>query len=203
MVVFLNCSNNNKAATVFNSFHQAIQDFGLPSRVRTDKGMENVDVAWFMLNHPKLGPNRGSHITGRSVHNQRIERLWRDVFAGCTHVYYQLFYEMEETGILDADNEAHIYALHFVFTPRINRSLKIFAEGFNNTPISTEHRLSPIQLWTRGILEGRTPTDYNLNVSYFIVINRAGFVQDFFPLIANFCSLTDSGCYRSLQRLVQ
>ncbi len=58
---------------------------------------------------------------------------------------------------------------------------ELFAEGFNNTPISTEHRLSPIQLWTRGILEGRTPTDYNLNVSYSIGVNNVTSHRSFLP----------------------
>ena len=101
MIVFLRCSTNNRASTVFDAFQSAVEKFGLPSRVRSDKGKENTDVAWFMLSHPLRGPNRGSHITGRSVHNQRIERLWRDMFSGCIFVFYHLFCYMEACGVLD------------------------------------------------------------------------------------------------------
>ena len=80
MIVFLECHTNNRASTVYRLFHNALQTYGLPSRVRSDKGRENCDVAWFMLSHPLRGPTRGSHIAGRSVHNQRIERLWRDLY---------------------------------------------------------------------------------------------------------------------------
>lgn len=86
-IVFLRCSTNNRASTVFDAFQSAVEKFGLPSRVRSDKGKENTDVAWFMLSHPLRGLDRGSHITGRSVHNQRIERLWRDMFSGCIFVF--------------------------------------------------------------------------------------------------------------------
>ena len=48
-----------------------------------------------MLSHPLQRPDRGSHIAERSVHNQRIEPLWRDLFCGCLHVYYNLLYAME------------------------------------------------------------------------------------------------------------
>ena len=114
MIVYLHAATNNRASAVFQQLHEAVQCFGLPSRVRSDKGGENVDVAWFMLNHPQRGPDRGSQIAGRSVHNQRIERLWRDVFFGCTYLFYYLFYTMENFHILDPSNECHFICLLFI-----------------------------------------------------------------------------------------
>ena len=75
--VMLKCTVNNTAATLPKCFLEAVRQFGIPSRVRSDKGLENVGIADFMIE--KRGGNRGSMITGPSTHNQRIERLWRDV----------------------------------------------------------------------------------------------------------------------------
>ena len=79
--VYLKAADNNRADTVYNAFIQAVDQYGLPSRVRADHGGENVQVARFMMHQPNAPPH--PFIMGRSVHNQRIERLWRDLFQGC------------------------------------------------------------------------------------------------------------------------
>ena len=66
--VFLKVSPNNTARTVLEAFRQAVSCYGLPERVRSDKGGENVLVAEYML--ANRGPS--SFIAGRSVHNQRF-----------------------------------------------------------------------------------------------------------------------------------
>ena len=97
LIVYLKCATNNKADTVLECFHDAITTFGTPSRLRTDKGGENVKL-WEEMEYSR-GPNRGSFIAGSSVHNQRIERLWRDVWMYVANEYYYTFQAMEVEGL--------------------------------------------------------------------------------------------------------
>jgi hypothetical protein len=96
LVIYLKCATNNKSETVLDNFTLAIDKYGVPSRIRTDKGGENV-LLWEEMERLR-GCDRGSYIAGSSVHNQRIERLWRDVWTYAAHEYYYTFQSLEAEG---------------------------------------------------------------------------------------------------------
>ena len=168
LMMYLKASTNNSANTALNAFLSATEEYGLPSRVRMDRGGENVKIAQFMLDHPERGPHRHSAITGRSIHNQRIERFWRDLFTGCISFFYYFFYSLEEAHIIDVNDLHDIYALHFVFLPIIQDHLDMFRAGWANHRLRTEGNKTPQQLWTIGFQNAAEENDAamtGLNVS--------------------------------------
>ena len=151
LVTYLQCSDNNRADTVHKLFIEACREYNVPSRVRCDFGGENVDVARWMIEN--RGCSRSSVITGSSVHNARIERLWRDLRRVVVRPYANLFYYMESCGILDPLDDVHLFALHFIYLPRINKSLTEFRLQYMHHPMRTANNRSPFQLFHEGVLQ--------------------------------------------------
>lgn len=162
-IVYLHCSDNNRASTVLSSFTGAVALHGLPSKVRSDLGGENVDVWRFMVEQHST---TSAVITGSSTHNERIERLWRDVFRCVGILFYETFRKLEDDQQLDCLNEVDLFCLHYVFLPRINAALKSFTESWNNHSISTAGNLTPNQLYIQGaIQQNMVPTIPRLSAS--------------------------------------
>ena len=96
---------------------QACVTHGLPEKVRSDLGGENIEVWRYLIEQHR---SESAVITGFSTHNEGIERLWRDVMRCVSSIYYGVFKQLEEEGKLDPLNELDMYCLHKVYLPRIN-----------------------------------------------------------------------------------
>ena len=110
--MYLKFSTMNMACTVLDLIINTTKQFRLPSRVRADQGDENVDIVRYIFSHHLHRPSRRSFIARNSCHNQRFERLWRDVFSVILSIFYRVFWYLEENGSLDISDKVHLYALH-------------------------------------------------------------------------------------------
>ena len=84
VITYLSCYNNNRAHTELSEFLRGVESFGLPSRVQTDQGGENVEIAWYMFSHTEREDGRGSQLTGKGVLPTITERC----MLCCTFKYY-------------------------------------------------------------------------------------------------------------------
>jgi hypothetical protein len=151
LMVFCKVSDNNKAETVLQYFKAAEKINGKCSRLRCDYGGENMHVAQYMLED--RGINRSSVLTGSSIRNQRIERIWRDCSRSVIKLFSRVFGYLEERDkTLDYTDAVCRVCLHYVFIPRIQQLIDEWVLAWNNHPISGCGNLSPLQLREAGFL---------------------------------------------------
>ncbi|KAK7018052.1 hypothetical protein VNI00_018425 [Paramarasmius palmivorus] len=153
MVTGIQASNNNRAETVLQLFLDAINTHQTPSRVRGDHGVENLDVARYM--EENYGVERGSYIWGRSVHNIRIERLWRDVTQGFGTKWYNFFFELEAQHGLSPDVDEHIWLLHHLFLPSVDQDALEWAGAWNSHKLRLDgsRDRSPSDMFLFGVIQ--------------------------------------------------
>ncbi|XDV52397.1 hypothetical protein PO909_021128, partial [Leuciscus waleckii] len=161
-IMCLNAATDNRASTALCFFKEATERYGVPSRVRADQGVENVEIAKFMFS--VCGTDRGSFMSGKSVHNQRIERLWRDVRVCVTSKYCDTLQSLERDHQLDLSSATDLFCVHFIFLPNLKADLEIFAAGWNHHPLRTEGNLSPEQKWHIGLMQTQIDQPENLEV---------------------------------------
>jgi hypothetical protein len=119
---------------VLELFLDAIVDYGIPSRVRGDRGGENKDVAVLMI--LIRGLNRASFMWGSSTHNTRIERLWVEVGSQFARMWRAFFLRLEQFHHLDRKNPHHLWVLHILFLTEINMDCKAFQASWNSKPLT-------------------------------------------------------------------
>ena len=113
---------------------------------RSDAGLENA-----LLMVGLQGRGRGSHVVVTSVHNQRIERLWRDVYTlETTLLSYDMLWH-EDVGFLEPTKPRHILYLHLTFWQLICKQLAAFARSWNTHGLQSEHHLTSLPLWMRSM----------------------------------------------------
>ena len=89
-------------------------------------------------------------LIGSSTHNERVERLWRDVYRDVTSFFVATFKALESEQMLDPVNEVDIFCLHYIFIPCVNQCLHDFQGAWNNHALSTEGNMTPLQLFVEG-----------------------------------------------------
>ena len=143
LVTYAKASDNNKADTVLTLFQESVAKYGRPIRIRTDHGGENIRV-W-----EEMVRNNGERgvIAGKSVKNQRVERLNSDLNRQVNYPFAEIFGDLESRGELNVKNDVDLFCLHYVFLPRVNKAIHGFVSSYNYHSLSSERNATPLQLF--------------------------------------------------------
>ena len=88
-----------------------------------------------------------SFLTGLSTRNRCIEHLWTDVVECVVTIFTSLFMFTEANNLLDPGSDDDMFALHYVFLPRVQRLLDRFVQRFNMHSVLTEISTENVELY--------------------------------------------------------
>ena len=131
--------------------------YSLPSHVQSDQDLENIDVARYMLQ--EHGLNRAGIIAGKSLHNcspsvhdQRIERVWREINRVVVNKYKNIFVYLERHECFEPTNEIHLFSLQCVYLLMVNDSLHQLIQEWNFHGLTNASNTTTRQQWIEGML---------------------------------------------------
>ncbi|KAJ6489775.1 hypothetical protein C8R45DRAFT_826220, partial [Mycena sanguinolenta] len=105
----------------------------VPSRMRGDRGGENIEVSVWMIKH--RGTKRASFMWGSSTRNTRIERLWVEVGTQFARRWRAFFTRLERIHGLQPTSADHLWLLHWLFLDDINHDCQDFQATWNLHPL--------------------------------------------------------------------
>lgn len=129
---------SNTADVVLSAFCKAVSRFTLPSRVRGDRGGENLKVAVYMVR--RRGLNRASYMFGSSTRNTRIERVWGEVGSQLARRWRGFFQRLERMYDLNQENPHHLWLLTELFLDDLRKDCAMFVQQYNHHGIRGEGR---------------------------------------------------------------
>ena len=105
-------------------------------------------------------------LAGRSVHNTRIERLWREVRRVVGDKYKEIFLEMEANGLLRRELCLDIWCLHCIFLPMIREDLLKLQNIWNYHQCESSSNKSPHEIQIEGQI--CHPLETHLPINEFV-----------------------------------
>lgn len=81
------------------------------------------------------------------MHNQRIERLWRDLNCHVLSHYREIFQTLEAEYFVDFNDSLSLFVLHYLYMDVINEELQLYQHAWNIHGLRTERYQSPMNLF--------------------------------------------------------
>eukprot|EP01084_Bolivina_argentea_P168860 292750_1 len=154
-IIYCRMEGRNNAETQRQIFQHAVQHVTnneYPQHIRTERGLENTETWRVMLQ--QRGINTRAVLVGPSTRNTRIERLWLTLRVHKIDIWKRRFESMETHNGLDVTNSIHLWALHYIFIPRINNEFEAWRVSQNNHPHPSDTlagvRRTPLQIFIEG-----------------------------------------------------